>query len=257
MDKGNRTNHECPLCRVKLASRRSCKPDPLFNKLVSLVTKSSSSSNEESTDTEISSSSCSSRYLDKSESNSPSIESNADTRIIDQSNNLSSLSLLQSKRMSKTDIYNYKQAHLEKVKIFRKLSKENLINPRSNSCSQLINDEVSINEDGSPRDIKRKFSDENIINKNVFFSFLPFLNTDSDDSYLSLESLRLPYIKAPSSLNISDLKSFLKIKFSKLTPVYEGDIDITNFEILINNSIKKVSYYFFMILYIYYIYILY
>lgn len=237
MDKGSRTNHECPLCRVKLASRRSCKPDPLYDKLVSLVSKSS---NEESINTDIISSSSNIINSDRLESNSPSLESNSYTRNIDQSNNLSSLSVLQSKTMTKTDIYNYKQAHLEKVKNFRKLSKENLINSRSNSGSQLSIDEVSINEDGSPRDIKRKFSDESIINKNVFFSLLPYLNTDSNELYLSLESLRLPFIKAPSLLNISDLKSFLKIKFSKLAPVHEGDIDITNFEILINNSIKKV-----------------
>lgn len=33
-----RATHECPLCRVKLASRRSSKPDPNFDKIIAILT---------------------------------------------------------------------------------------------------------------------------------------------------------------------------------------------------------------------------
>lgn len=38
MDLGPKMHHECPSCRAKLASRRACKPDSKFDKLVDLFT---------------------------------------------------------------------------------------------------------------------------------------------------------------------------------------------------------------------------
>ena len=159
--------HECPLCRKKLASRRNCKLDPNYDKLVAILSKT---------------------YDDEA---------------------------------SDMSIRDYKKLHEARSLQLRQQSKEKkfqqavqLTQLRANSNDSLLG--------------KRSISGEPLVHVNFIlkpFTFvdpnIPLSSSSSSSSsdainnhpneYIN-DSLKKPYLRAPSGVTIVDLVKFLKTK---------------------------------------------
>lgn len=207
MDRGPNQSHECPLCRVKLASRRSCKPDPAYDEIVSLIVNGSVNRNN-----------------NKNNSNN---------------------SRNSNKAISRSDLDKIRQTHLEKVKQFRqaravKLSNNNHSESRYNKSAQSINNAPASASAGAS-------SSNNANALFVNFSFFPYLKSVSDpkelgkiyssqclrtssyiDSYRVKYQLRKPYLRMCTEAKISDLKDLL----SRRLAIISG----TMIEIMMYNS---------------------
>jgi len=185
MDRGPNQSHECPLCRVKLASRRACKPDPAYDEVVSLIVNGSAK---------------------RGGSNSNSSSNN-------------------NKLISRSDIDKIRQTHLEKVKQFRqvravKLASNNHSESRYSKAAQSIGNSATLAGGGSVlNDANTLFVNFSLFPylksvsdpKELYkvYSTQCLRTTPYIDSYKAKYQLRKPYLRMSTEAKVADLKDLL------------------------------------------------
>lgn len=191
MELGSNSSKECPLCRVKLASRRASRADTMFdsliktlkcgkNKIISPRTKQLQSVKKEKQTV---------------------IEPPKKFKIEDEKDNI--------------DIAFYRKAHQDNIEKFKKQKSESNLRVSTNTSI-------------------------------VSFGLKPYLIIGSNAQSLSL-FIKKPYLRAPCSCLIDDIKEFLHQKWAMQTKSLnltdENDIKINVYIEFLNEFILLENYY--------------
>lgn len=140
-------SHECPLCRVKLASRRSCKPDLVYDNIIGMLQLSNNIPCDGLSSTSIPalqahvSSSSSATPLSSELLTSPRSNNGIATQDSQRSSPiLQKRGLDRNDNMTKEDIARYRKTHEDNIAILRQRQKEKLL---AGSLAKCINSKSS------------------------------------------------------------------------------------------------------------------
>jgi len=183
MDRGPNQSHECPLCRVKLASRRSCKPDPKYDEIVSLIVNGSASRSNNSS----------------SSINNGRVISRSDIDRIRQTH-IEKVRQFRQVRAIKLSSNNHNESRYTK-------SAHSTINAAASTGGDTSNNANALFVNFSFFPYLKSVSDPKELSK--IYSTQCLRTTSYIDPYRLKYQLRKPYLRMSTEAKISDLKDLL------------------------------------------------
>ena len=213
MERAGNHSHECPLCRAKLASRRNCKADPLYDRLIATLMNRSVDSDCSNNDIN------SSSGPDGAGATGRATSSGADSRALPPTHSsgapppVAHPLLPWSTGLSSLDIARSRRTHFDNIQKFRKRQRESRAAGFSSSAGCGAGAQSSSADaaagtssaDGGGEGSKRALFEDLRVNIALYPA------TDSTHGEPK-HKLRKPFLALPSQATVGDLKDYLLLK---------------------------------------------